>query len=322
MTIKHLVLSGGGPIGMSYLGALEYLHDEGFWKIENIQSIYATSIGTMLAVSLALKYDWETMNTYFIERPWNELFKLNGKQIMDLYTKKGLFDSTYTDKILKPLLEAKDLSLTITMKEFYEYSKIEMFFYAFDLNTYETIEMSYKNYPNLPLTKVIYMSCSIPGLFIPTFLEEKCIIDGAPLANFPINYCLRDHSEVDDILGLNFICSNSDGVRVSNNNIIKDDTNMLDFILSILSNSINYITNSIKEETISHIIVFNSDTGTNNMKDIKNFLTSPEHRKTLFDSGVEYAKKFIEKHKLLNKKDEKEKEKEKEKDDVNLKNSI
>ena len=322
MTIKHLVLSGGGPIGMSYLGALEYLHDEGFWKIENIQSIYATSIGTMLAVSLALKYDWETMNTYFIDRPWNELFKLNGKQIMDLYTKKGLFDITYTDKILKPLLEAKDLSLTITMKEFYEYSKIEMFFYAFDLNTYETIEMSYKNYPNLPLTKVIYMSCSIPGIFIPTFLEEKCIIDGAPLANFPINYCLRDHSEMDDILGLNFICSNSDGVKVSNNNIIKDDTNMLDFILSILSNSINYITNSIKKETIPHIIEFKSDTGTNNIEDIKNFLNSPEHRKTLFDSGVEYAKKFIEQRKLLNKKDEKEKEKEKEeekaKDDVNL----
>ena len=322
MTIKHLVLSGGGPIGMSYLGALEYLHDEGFWKIENIQSIYATSIGTMLAVSLALKYDWETMNTYFIDRPWNELFKLNGKQIMDLYTKKGLFDITYTDKILKPLLEAKDLSLTITMKEFYEYSKIEMFFYAFDLNTYETIEMSYKNYPNLPLTKVIYMSCSIPGIFIPTFLEEKCIIDGAPLANFPINYCLRDHSEMDDILGLNFISSNSDGVRVSNNNIIKDDTNMLDFILSILSNSINYITNSIKKETIPHIIEFKSDTGTNNIEDIKNFLNSPEHRKTLFDSGVEYAKKFIEQRKLLNKKDEKEKEKEKEeekaKDDVNL----
>ena len=322
MTIKHLVLSGGGPIGMSYLGALEYLHDEGFWKIENIQSIYATSIGTMLAVSFALKYDWETMNTYFIDRPWNELFKLNGKQIMDLYTKKGLFDITYTDKILKPLLEAKDLSLTITMKEFYEYSKIEMFFYAFDLNTYETIEMSYKNYPNLPLTKVIYMSCSIPGIFIPTFLEEKCIIDGAPLANFPINYCLRDHSEMDDILGLNFISSNSDGVRVSNNNIIKDDTNMLDFILSILSNSINYITNSIKKETIPHIIEFKSDTGTNNIEDIKNFLNSPEHRKTLFDSGVEYAKKFIEQRKLLNKKDEKEKEKEKEeekaKDDVNL----
>ena len=40
------------------------------------------------------------------------------------------------------------------------------------------------------------------------------------------------------------------------------------------------------------------------MEDIKNFLKSPEHRKSLFDSGVEYAKKFIEQRKLLNKKDE------------------
>ena len=158
MTIKHLVLSGGGPIGMSYLGALEYLHDEGFWKIDDIQSIYATSIGTMLAVSFALKYDWETINTYFIDRPWNDLFKLNGKQIMDLYTTKGLFDSTYTDKMFKPLLEAKDLKLSITMKEFYEHTKIEMYFYTFDLNSYQTIELSYKSYPDLQLTKAIYMS--------------------------------------------------------------------------------------------------------------------------------------------------------------------
>ena len=40
------------------------------------------------------------------------------------------------------------------------------------------------------------------------------------------------------------------------------------------------------------------------MDDIKNFLNSAEHRKSLFDMGIEYGKKFIEKHKLLNKKDE------------------
>ena len=311
MTIKHLVISGGGPIGMSYLGALEHLHDEGFWKIENIQSIYATSIGTMLAVTFALKYDWETINTYFIDRPWNDLFKLTGKQIVELYTKKGLFDSSYTDKILKPLLEAKDLSLSITMKEFYEHTKIEMFFYAFDLNTYKTIELSYKSYPDLPLTKAIYMSCSIPGMFMPTFLDDKCIIDGYPLANFPINYCLRDHSEKDDILGFNFICVDPDGGKISNNNTITDEKNMLDFILNILTNSLNYITNSIKEETIPYIIEIKTDTGSNNIDDITEFLNSAEHRKSLFDSGVEYGKKFIEQHRLLNKKEEKEEKEEK-----------
>jgi predicted acylesterase/phospholipase RssA len=304
MTIKHLVLSGGGPIGMAYLGALEYLHDEGFWSFENIKSIYATSIGTLMASMICLKYDWETLNTYVIERPWNDVFKLNAKQIMDIYTKKGLFDYKSMIKIFKPLLEAKDLSLSITMKEFYEYTKVEMFFYAFDLNSYETIEFSYKSHPDLLLTKAIYMSSSIPGIFEPTFLDDKCIIDGAPLANFPINYCLRDHPEKDEILGFNFISKKDENVKHSNNSIIKNESTMLDFILSILANSINYITNSIKDEVIPNIIEVTTESGSNNMDDLKNFLNSSEHRKSLFDMGTEYGKKFIEKHKLLNKKDE------------------
>jgi predicted acylesterase/phospholipase RssA len=301
MTIKRLVLSGGGPIGLAYLGALEYLHDEGFWKLDEIESIYATSIGTIVTVVLCLNFDWETVNTYFIDRPWNDLYKLTAKQIMDVYTKKGLFDITYLDKTLKPLLEAKDLSLTVTLKEFYEYTKKDLFFYAFDLNSYSTIEFSHKTHPDLLLTKAVYMSSSIPGIFEPTFLDDKCIIDGAPLANFPINYCLRDYPEKDEILGFNFISKKDENIKYSNNSIIKNESNMLDFILSILSNSINYITNSIKDEVIPNIIEVTTETGSNNMDDINKCLDSSEHRKSLFDMGIEYAKKFIEKHRLLNK---------------------
>jgi predicted acylesterase/phospholipase RssA len=48
MTIKHLVISGGGPLGLRYLGALEKLEQEEFWKLENIESIYGTSIGSII----------------------------------------------------------------------------------------------------------------------------------------------------------------------------------------------------------------------------------------------------------------------------------
>ena len=202
------------------------------------------------------------------------------------------------------------------MKEFYEYTKIEMFFYAFDLNTYKTIEFSYKTHPDLLLTKAVYMSSSVPGLFVPTFLDDKCIIDGYPLANFPINYCLKDHNDLNEILGFNFICTNTDGVKCMGNNSITEDSNMLDFILSISTNSINYITNSIKEEDIPNIIEIKSNTGsTMTIDDINKFLNSPEYRKSLFDTGIENGKIFIEKHKLLNKKDEKD---EKEVPTVNL----
>ena len=91
MPIKHLIIAGGGPIGLQFFGALEHLNKEGFWKLEDIETIYATSIGTMLSVFISLNYDWETLKTYIVGRPWNDVFKLNGKQIFDAFYNKGLF---------------------------------------------------------------------------------------------------------------------------------------------------------------------------------------------------------------------------------------
>jgi predicted acylesterase/phospholipase RssA len=305
MTIKHLVLSGGGPIGLSYMGALEHLHDEGFWNMTNIESIYGTSIGTMIGVFITLKYDKDTINTYVIQRPWIDVFTPTAKQIMEVYTRKGIFDIKSVDKIFKPLLEAKDLTLSITLKGYYEYTGITMYFYAFDLNTYTTVEFSHKSHPDLLLTKALYMSCSIPGIFTPTFFDDKCIIDGAPLANFPINYCFKNHCDKDEILGLNFICSDADGVKCSGNSNVNSESNMLDFILSMSMNSINYITNSIKDEDIPHLIEIKSKTSsTLTMDDINKFLNSAEHRQSLFNNGIEEAKIFIEKHRSLNKTNE------------------
>ena len=133
MTIKHLVISGGGPIGLSYLGAIEYLLDNSFVNMENIESMYATSIGSIISVILSLKYDYQTIRKYVIERPWKDVFKLSAKQIMETYTNKGIYDIKIIEKTFKPLLEAKDLSINISLKEFYEYSKKDIHFFVFDL---------------------------------------------------------------------------------------------------------------------------------------------------------------------------------------------
>ena len=89
MPIKHLVIAGGGPIGLQFLGALEHLNEQRFWNFEEIESIYATSIGTFLGAIICLKYDWSTLNKYIIERPWHDAFKLNGKQILDAFYSKS-----------------------------------------------------------------------------------------------------------------------------------------------------------------------------------------------------------------------------------------
>jgi predicted acylesterase/phospholipase RssA len=176
MPIKHLVIAGGGPIGLQFLGALEYLNEQGFWNFEEIESIYATSIGTFLGAIICLKYDWSTLNKYIIERPWHDAFKLNGKQILDAFYNKGLYDKKVIEIVFKPLLEAKDLSLNITLKEFYEYSKIEFYFYTFELNKFETTEISYKTHPDLLLMQAIHMSSALPGIFTPTCIGNDDLL--------------------------------------------------------------------------------------------------------------------------------------------------
>ena len=77
MTIKHLVIGGGGPLGLRFLGALQKLEQKGFWEFNNIESIYGTSVGSIIGAFICLKYDWDTLNKYIIERPWQEAFKIN-----------------------------------------------------------------------------------------------------------------------------------------------------------------------------------------------------------------------------------------------------
>ena len=80
-TIKHIVISGGGPAGIQTIGALQQLEKNGFWNIENIESIYSTSIGGIIGILLALKFDWDAVNDYIIKRPWHETMHFKVSQM-------------------------------------------------------------------------------------------------------------------------------------------------------------------------------------------------------------------------------------------------
>jgi predicted acylesterase/phospholipase RssA len=213
---------------------------------------------------------------------------------MESYTNKGIYDIKTIEKTFKSLLEANDLSLNITLKEFYEYSQKDIHFFVFDLNTYKTVEITHAEYPDLSLLKAIYMSCSLPGIFIPTIMDGKCLIDGGSLANYPLNYCLRDHPNKDEILGFNFVYKNENGTECSGNNIINEEADMLDYILALSLNSVNYITTSIKYETIVNVIECCSSTTSLTIDSIMNTVGTIEGRQELYDKGIECAKRFLQ----------------------------
>jgi predicted acylesterase/phospholipase RssA len=293
MPIKHLVIAGGGPIGLQFLGVLEHLNEHDFWKFEDIESIYATSIGTIIATFICLKYDWPTINTYVINRPWHDVFKLNGKQIFDAFYNKGLYDKKIIEITFKPLLEAKDLSLNITLKEFYEYSKIELHLYAFELNKFEVVDISYKTHPDLSLIKAIFMSSSLPGVFAPTILDDGCYIDGGVMANFPLSYCLQDHTDPDEILGVTFFRDYSKS-ETYKNNIIKEESSVIDLSIGFFINAMNYIYKTLKIITIKNQVECLNEENFLTMDVIQKSLNSSDMRRDWINKGINDAKLFLE----------------------------
>ena len=106
MTIKHLVISGGGPTFIQVLGAINELTSKSFMDLNNIETIYGTSAGAIIGILICLKYDLETINDYIIKRPWQDVFQIKVQTILDAYTKKGIFDLKIIEKcffILVPL---------------------------------------------------------------------------------------------------------------------------------------------------------------------------------------------------------------------------
>lgn len=288
MTIKHLVIPGGGHLGFKALGALQYLEQNGFWNINNIETIYATSAGAIISVLLCLKFDWETINDYIIKRPWDEVFQIGISQMFKAYSKKGLFDKNFVEIFYKPFFDAKDISLEITLKEFYDLSKIEIHLFTVDINNFILTDVSYISHPDLQLLTAVQMSSAVPILISPVCIDNKCYVDGGVICNYPINQCILRAKNVNEIFGIRHNYDYS----INDNNIVKDQTNILEYAMNFVSGLIINISLNIKEKTVPNELIYHADLMC--LSKFKAALHSKKNRKSLLDSGIKSAQEFLQ----------------------------
>ena len=287
--IKHLIISGGGPTIIQTLGSLHYLYESEFIKTTDIQSIYATSAGAIIAVMICLKFEWQTIFDYIIMRPWNEVFPINMSSIVETYVNKGIFNVTTFEKCMKPLFDAKDIAINITLLEFYEYCKVEIHFFTFEINVFELVDVSYKTHPDLSLLTALHMTCALPVIISPVCMDGKCYIDGGIMVNYPLNKCT--HSEKDEILGFKNKYEN-----YNETNVVDTTSTLLDFILNFVFKLIYNLSTDEKQPIIKNEIVL--DCKMMNITNLSEALNSIEHRKQLWESGRETSKLFLEKRGL------------------------
>jgi predicted acylesterase/phospholipase RssA len=313
MTIQHLVISGGGATGIKSLGILQHLEVSDFWKIENIQTIYATSAGAIIALLIALKFDWNTINDYILLRRWHEAYPIDIQSFFDAFSKKGILGSEIATTFFKPFFSAKDLSLEMTMKEFYEYSKIELHFFSLEMNSFQIENISYKTFPDLLLLTAIHMTCALPLVICPVILREKCYIDGGVIHNYPLNICMEEQGldiNCDEILAIknkydHFSNDETDetdetdkndkngNIGLSKKSHITNESTILDYMMIFINKLIMNVDTEGKQKSVKYEILCHTEHI--RLDTLKSALYSADFRKELLNSGIETAIHFLSK---------------------------
>lgn len=285
MTIKHIVIPGGGPTGIKALGALQYLEEQEYWSINNIETIYATSAGAIISVLLCLKFEWNIINDYIIKRPWNDAFHIGVNEIFEAYSKKGIFDKNIAEIFYKPFFNAKDISLEITMREFYELTNIEIHLFSLDINSFSLEDISYLTHPDLPLLTAVQMSSAIPVLISPVCIGDKCYVDGGVVCNYPVNQCILRAENIDNIFGI------KNSYVKKDNNIVKNESTILEYVMNFISRLVNNVAIKTEDLDIPNELIYEAELM--NWTNIQLALTSKEERQRLINDGIESGKIYL-----------------------------
>ena len=188
--IKHLVLSGGGHLGLIEAGVLSFLSERGFYSRSQLQTIHATSVGAIIGAVIALDIPWNHVKAYIVERPWDKVFSFNIEKLLTIWNQQSLFPDECFIKIMEPLLKSQGLSSTATLTEVFGFSGIHLNFYAVDVPSIELVRLSHDTYPDMKLVDAIRATCAIPILFSPLIYNGQIFADGGFSNNYPLRECV------------------------------------------------------------------------------------------------------------------------------------
>lgn len=281
--IRHMVLSGGGAQGLSFYGFLRETNKAGLWDIRNIKTIHGTSIGAFIGAVLCMGFDWDIIDDYLIKRPWHTVFKFDLNSYLRAFETKGMVPKTIYEEVMKPLFAAKDIPLNVTMREFYEITGIEFHVYAAELNQLQIVDVSYKTHPDWTVTKALHCTCNVPIVFEPYIDDDKFYIDGGTLVNYPINQCISNGAEPDEILGLY-------KRNTSYKTLVGEKSSFFDYILGLLSRVFDRLVFHTEGEkpVIKHEYYVTD--AVVNIDNLAVTAASMEERQRLIQVGVDLAK--------------------------------
>ena len=298
MVYKHIVLPGGGPRGITDMGIIFYCLRNNIIDLNSVESLYGTSAGGILCLLLCMQNDCDTYEDYIINCMMDKIFYIDPDNVVNIFQCRGLINEHCFRTYLKPFFDSNNISMDITLKEYYDITKKNLYLYATRVRDVSVVEFSHLSFPNMKLLDALQASCAIPGAFSPLVHDNELYIDGGVMSNYPLEECLSKENVIpEEVIGVKHVLPNSATMIDLNNYNMFD---MTFYLLCCTAEKLCSISNKekttpeVKEKLtrvkeIHHIISDYMFTA----NDLLEMIKSKELRRENFNRGYEFAKKHF-----------------------------
>lgn len=282
-----LVISGGGPKGIAFIGALIAFKEKTTFDINNVKILSGSSIGGVISAAICFGYTLIEIKQWFLSIDFSELCPVlyndnyNQKVLPLLYKSFSLSTGEEIKKILCKILLNKGFDPdTLTFNDLYKKTNKLLILTGSNLNNKKCDYFSNDDTPNMKIIEALLITTRIPYIFPPIKHNEIMYVDGHLFNPFPIKGCGKANirSNKNKIIGLI-------SLPVVNETKIE---NIKDFTFSIIEGiSYQYIKKSI-DKYKKYIIPIELKSSFFNLK-----TTIPEINKiftTGFNAGELYIK--------------------------------
>lgn len=188
--IENLVLSGGGLLGISYIGLFRYLEENN--AVKQIKRVICSSAGAILGMLFITGHTYTELYDKFKNMKFSDYVPITVDSILNLIRSKGINSCENITKFLKDALLDKTGSENTTFKELYDKFNIEFKVGVTNLTTSRFELLDYTTHPNLPVYLAIKASIAIPFFFEPVVIDDSLYCDGGICDNLPIDYVIEN----------------------------------------------------------------------------------------------------------------------------------
>lgn len=186
--IDTLVLSGGGPSGLAYVGVYKALLEKDILN-DNIKEIITTSIGIFISFCILIKINPNILHQFVINYKTTNFLNYDNLNIDNLILDLGLFDTDGIENVFRALCKNILKKEDILLKELYDISKVKLNVKVFNSTLSKCEYISYLTDPDLSIITLAKMTTAIPFFFKPVKYKNNIYVDGGLRGSLPFEIC-------------------------------------------------------------------------------------------------------------------------------------